>query len=87
MPNYQNGRIYKIKCNKTGLEHISCTTLPLCHRIAQQLKRFLNGPNKHYCDSYKVLEGSDFEIILLEKYPCSSKEELNARKRYWIENE
>jgi hypothetical protein len=44
MPNYQNSRIYKIICNKTGLEHINATTLPLCQRLAQhksELKRFL----------------------------------------------
>lgn len=90
MPDYQNGRIYKIVCKKTGLEHINCTTLPLCQRIAQhrsELKRFLNGTNKYYCDSYKVLEGNDYDIILLESYPCNSKEELKARKRYWIEND
>ena len=90
MPNYQNGRIYKIVCNTTGLEHINATTLPLCQRIAQhreEFKRFLNGTNKQYCDSYKVLSSNDYQINLLEKYPCNSKEELTAKKRYWIEQD
>lgn len=89
MPNYQNSRIYKIVCNKTDLEFIDTTTLPLSQRLAQhkdELKRFINGTNRHYCDSYKVMENNDFEIILLEKYPCTSKEELNARKRLWTAN-
>ena len=58
MPNYQNGRIYKIVCNKTELEHINATTLPLCQRIAQhrsELKRFLNGTNKELrCAPHEV---------------------------------
>ncbi len=44
---------------KTGLQHINATTLPLFQRLAQhrsELKGFLNGTNKHYCDSYKVVD-------------------------------
>jgi hypothetical protein len=90
MPNYQNGRIYKIVCDKTGEEYLSSTTLTLCQRIAQhrcQFKRFMNGTNPHYCTSYKVLENNDYDIILIEKYPCNSKEELKARERYWHHQE
>lgn len=89
MPNYKNSRIYKIVCNKTELEIIDTTTVPLSQRIAQlrnELKNFINGTNQHYSDSFKVIENNDFEIILLERYPCNSKEELNARKRHWIVN-
>ncbi len=90
MPNYQNSRIYKVKCNKTGLEFIESTSIKLCQRMAQhrnELERFLNGTNPHYSNSYKVLENNDCDIILHEKYACNSKEELNARTRDWIENE
>lgn len=38
------------------------------------------------CSSYKVLENNNFEIILIEAYPCKSKDELHKRERYWIEN-
>lgn len=85
MVNYQYSRIYKIVCNQTGLEYISSTTLPLSQRIAQhrgELKQFLDGTRKKYCDSYKVFEANDFKIVLLEKFPCYSKEELKARTHF-----
>jgi hypothetical protein len=82
MPNYQNGKIYRIICNVTGEDYISSTTLPLCQRLAQH-KQFMKGTNKQYHLLHKVMEGSDFEMTLLEAYPCNSKEELYARTRYW----
>lgn len=85
MPNYQNGRIYRIICNATGEDYISSTTLPLCQRLAQhrqEYKQFMKGTNKHYSLLHKVMDGNDFEMILLEAYPYS-KEELHARTRYW----
>jgi hypothetical protein len=86
MPNYQNGRIYRITCNVTGEDYISSTTLPLCQRLAQhrqEYKQYMKGTNKQYHLLHKVMDGNDFEMTLLEAYPCNSKEELYARTRYW----
>lgn len=34
--------------------------------------------------SYKVIEkGNYYDIVLIEKYPCNSKEELHARERHY----
>jgi hypothetical protein len=30
-----------------------------------------------------MLENGDYNIILVETYPCNSKDELLARERYW----
>jgi hypothetical protein len=49
----------------------------------QEYKTFMKGTNKHYSLLHKVMDGNDFEMILLEAYPCNSKEELHARTRYW----
>jgi hypothetical protein len=43
----------------------------------------MKGTNKNYSLLHKVMEANDFEITLLERYPCYSKEELHARVRYW----
>jgi hypothetical protein len=64
IPNYQNGRIYRIICNVTGEDYISSTTLPLCQRLAhhmQEYKQFMKGTNKHSL-LHKVMDGNDFEI-------------------------
>jgi hypothetical protein len=47
--------------------------------------RFIKG-KYHYATSFSVLvEGNNYEIVLLESYPCSCKEELHARERWYIE--
>jgi hypothetical protein len=40
-----------------------------------------------YTSYFECFEnGCDPEIILVENYPCSNKDELYARQRYYIEN-
>jgi hypothetical protein len=48
--------------------------------------RFLKGKYHYVTSSFSVLEGNNYEIVLLELYPCSCKEELHARERWYIEN-
>ena len=36
--------------------------------------------------SSKIIEDEDYDIILLENYPCESKDELHKRERYFIES-
>lgn len=84
---YQNGKIYRIICNKTGLVYYGSTTQPLskrksCHKGHYGL--YLQGKD-HYRTSYEVLKNDDYEIVLVEDYPCERKEQLFARERYWIE--
>ena len=38
-----------------------------------------------YVTSFEVIKSGDFDIILIEHFPCESKEELHKRERYWIE--
>ena len=39
----------------------------------------------HYLTSFDIIKLGDVEIILVEKYPCTDKNELHARETYWIE--
>jgi hypothetical protein len=83
MVNYGNGKIYRIVCNQTGLQYIGSTTIKLSARISQHkklLKSNISGASK------LVLENDDYNIILIEDYPCERKEQLLARERYHIEN-
>lgn len=84
MPNYQNGKIYKIVCNITGEQYIGSTTQALCVR-----------KGSHKADSTKVIQKcavstiilrGDYDIVLIENYLCNNKEELHKRERYHIEN-
>jgi len=89
MVNYQQGKIYKIVCNTTGKVYIGST----CEqRLSQRLtkhvakyKHYLKG-NETYCSSYDLIEKGNYEIILLETYPCNSSEELRMRERFYKDN-
>ncbi len=90
MDRYKNGKIYKIVCNVTGKVYIGSTCLPtLAKRLAQHrtpYKRFLDKKKEKYMTSFKVLENNNYSIILIEEYPCETKDQLLARERYYIEN-
>ena len=88
MVNYNKSKIYCIKSHQTNLVYYGSTTQLLCTRMAKhkdQCKRYLAG-TKNYITSYEIIKYEDAYIQLLENYPCDSREELNARERYYIEN-
>ena len=86
MPDYQLGKIYKIECNVTGKVYIGSTCEPiLARRLAGHItsyKCYLKGIH-NYISSFKIFENGNYCIVLLEKYPCDTKDELLARERYW----
>ena len=88
MVNYELGKIYKIVCNETGLIYIGSTAQKyLSTRLGEHkrdYKRFLNGKCSNVT-SFKIIEGNNFEIILLENCLCKNKYELKARERHYIE--
>ena len=86
MVNYKQGKIYKIECNVTGLIYIGSTCKKkLSGRMTEHrsnYKKYLNGKKK-YLSSFKVMENKDYDIILIEDFPCNSKDQLFARERYY----
>ena len=89
MVNYANGKIYKIVCNVTGKQYIGSTTKKyLCDRLSSHVCKYKMWKNEkhHYVSSFAVVESGNYNIILVEKCPCTSKEELYARERHFIES-
>jgi len=79
MVNYQLGKIYKIVCNETGEQYIGATCQKkLCTRLAQHVSN-----NK--CSSKGIIERGKYEMVLIEDYPCTSKDQLHQRERHFIE--
>lgn len=90
MPNYQNGKIYKIWSPHTYLIYIGSTTQSLPKRFADHKieynawaknKEFLWGTN-----SKKIFECGDARIELLELVPCTCREELMRAEGRHIRN-
>jgi hypothetical protein len=91
MPDYQQGKIYKIVCNETGLTYYGSTVKPrLSERMSNHrgmFKAYKEDPiSNKYVSSFQVLERNNYEYSLVESYPCNTKDELHARERYYIEN-
>ena len=88
MPNYSNGKIYKIVCNITGKIYIGSTVSTLSRRLSQHkslYKRHLKGITR-FTTSFDIIKEGDYKIVLIENVNCSNKEELSKRERYYIEN-
>ncbi len=84
MPNYQNGKIYKIYNDDNDLVYYGSTVQPLYKRLYQHK---YNAKQKYQCKSHNL--GVDIDkckIVLVENYSCNSKEELHRRERFYIEN-
>ena len=89
MIDYQQGKIYKIECNVTGKVYIGSTCEPILARwLAGHVgnyRCYLNGKS-HYVTSFDVLQSGNYDIVLIESYPCNSKDELHVRERYHTNN-
>jgi len=83
MPNYQNGKIYKLHSYQTDKIYIGSTIQPLCRRFS--LHKFEFKINKNN-SANQILKYDDVMITLIELYPVNLKIELHKRERYHIEN-
>jgi hypothetical protein len=87
---YQRGKIYKIVCNTTGLTYYGSTIEPtLARRLSSHninYNAWKKGLRKYMTTSGTILENNNYEIVLVELYPCNSKDELHKRERFYIEN-
>ena len=77
MNKYENGKIYKIVCNTTGLIYIGSTIQTLKERLSQHKSKYRLSRT---CSSHLVLQNNNSDIILIENYPCNSRKELQLRE-------
>ena len=88
MPNYQLGKIYKIVDNTNNNIYVGSTCEPtLARRLSDHVRKYKAWKNgkSNYTSSYKIIENQNYDIVLLESYPCESKDELYKRERHYIE--
>ena len=83
MPNYQNGKIYKIHSYQTDLVYYGSTTVQLCSRLTGHKQDLKSGRT---VSSKQILQYDDAMITLVELFPCNSKTELESRERFYIQN-
>lgn len=81
MPNYKNGKIYKITAE--NLTYYGSTTQSLSKRLAEHRNTKKYKPNSNF-SSFPLLDMLDCKIVLVEDYPCERREQLLAREAYYI---
>jgi selenocysteine-specific translation elongation factor len=89
MERYKNAKIYKIVDNTNGNVYVGSTCEPtLALRLAKHRSKYKNylKVGSGFVTSFKILENNDYSIVLLEEYPCETKDQLLARERFYIEN-
>ena len=85
MTDYQLGKIYKIVDNTNDNVYIGSTCKSLAQRLSGHVdtyKQYLKG-KYHYVTSFDIIQNNNYDMILIENYPCDYKDELLARERYW----
>eukprot|EP00729_Bicosta_minor_P011501 gene11501-31945_t len=83
MPNYFNGKIYKIVNDNLSICYIGSTVQPLSVRMSAHQGRHKSGSFARYKKWGKI---EDCKIHLIENYPCKDKHELESRERHFIES-
>ena len=79
MPNYQNGKIYKLVSNISNDIYIGSTVNKLSHRLNAHKNKANECVSKQLFANDAVIQ-----IILIESYPCNNKMELRAKEHHYI---
>lgn len=82
MPDYANGKIYKIWSPSTDLTYIGSTCNKLHVRLFEHRSKYkaYKAGKFNYVTSFEVLEQPDHRILLIEDFPCQNKAELNRHE-------
>ena len=82
---YSSGKIYKlINPDFPDEIYIGATTEKYLCKVLNNKRVFLDlNPTKKY--SYDKLINGKEDIILIENFPCGSKDELRARQQHYID--
>lgn len=82
---YDNGKIYKLVNDVNEEIYVGSTCMPLHKRLYEHKYRAKKKPEMKVYKCLNVVGWESVKIILVEDYPCKSKDELIRRERYWIE--
>ena len=82
------GIIYKIECNETNEVYYGSTQQSLKKRIEghqRAHKRWKEG-KYHFVTSFDIMDRGNYSYSLIETVECKDIKQLEARERYYIEN-
>ena len=88
MPNYENGKIYKLWSPSKNLFYYGSTTQTLAQRLTKHKSshKTYKDNNIRYCTSHLVLDCEDYKMELIEEYSCNNKQQLCNKEGEYIKN-
>ena len=92
MPDYSKGKIYKVVDFEMTKCYIGSTVQPLCSRMAthrDHYRKYVNGKSLIWASVFRLFDEfglKNCKIVLVENYPCNSKEELEGREGEYQKN-
>jgi hypothetical protein len=84
MNKYENSKIYKLT-NDTGMCYYGSTINDIQKRYSKHFCAFKTG-HSQYTSKLLFENNKVVKCHLVEAYPCNTREELEARERFYIEN-
>jgi hypothetical protein len=84
---YLKGKVYKIVCNVTDDIYYGSTILTLKYRLAKHKTNYnqYKKGKKGFQTSFNIIERGNYNIYLVENYPCLCKSQLHNIERVYIE--
>ena len=85
---YQNGKIYLIYSKDYPLIYYGSTCKTLDERMGvheNNYKCFMGGKH-NYVTSFEIITLGNYDILLVEDFPCNSRAELDKREVKYIKN-
>lgn len=86
MPDFLQGKIYKLFDNTNSNAYIGSTTMTLKQRLKKHERDYVNFLNGKYgsMTSFEIIKNNNYSISLLENFPCNSKIELFKKEGEYI---
>ena len=85
---YQRAKVYKIISQDTDKIYIGSTIVPtLAQRLAKHIADYgyYKVGKRSFISSFEIIKYPDYKIVLLESFPCNSRDELLAREQHHID--
>ena len=88
---YSKGFIYRLVCKDLSVKeiYVGSSTNFRQRKAQHKCSCTKEGNRDYYCKVYEYIRNNggwdNWDMVLLEKYPCNDKYELTKRERYWTE--
>ena len=90
--NHANTQIYRFVCNDVNINNTYVGSTTNWSRRKAEHKSVCNNPNnnQHHFNVYQVIRANggwdNWNMVLVEDYPCIGKREAEQREQYWKEH-